>query len=133
MIVESRDSADESLWDWLRQEPALVGRVRHVAVPPRAGTLGTLGAVIVEGLITGAVSTFGGVLGRSLSVWLGQRRFRGVGPTTVTITVPGGRNVVVCSEGTTEVEHLVRLALDGGGKPRAAPTAASWAGTGAAM
>jgi hypothetical protein len=125
VAVDGDSAAGESLWDWLRQEPSLRGRVRHVSLPPQPGTMGSVSELVVEGVVTGTISTFAGLLGQSLSVWLSQRLSRGAAHTAVEITTADGRSVTVTTERVAEVEQLVRLALEGSTAPSATPSASA--------
>ncbi|KUN25113.1 hypothetical protein AQJ23_17255 [Streptomyces antibioticus] len=124
--VHGDAAAEESLLDWLRQEPGLRGRVRHDTPPPQAGTMGSLGELVVESLVTGTIGTLMGLMAQSLSLWLGQRRSQGNAHTTVTVTTGDGRSVTVTSAQAGEAEQLLRLALEGRSAPDGPPpTAAS--------
>ncbi|MEU9489176.1 hypothetical protein AB0D83_36995 [Streptomyces decoyicus] len=111
ITVTGDDTAGESLWEWLRHEPALRGRVGHVNPPPRPGTMGALSELIVEGVVTGTISTLAGLLGQSLSLWLSQRLVSGDNNTAVEITTAEGRSVKVTTQGAAEAAELVRVAL----------------------
>ena len=60
----------EALFDWLRHEDALRGRVRLRPTAVAPGAMGTLDDVLTVALGAGGV---GVVLARSLSEWLRQR------------------------------------------------------------
>ncbi|MEU0047284.1 effector-associated constant component EACC1 [Streptomyces werraensis] len=111
IAVTGNDTAGESLLEWLRQEPGLRGRVRHIALPPQPGTMGSLSELVVEGVVTGTIGTLAGLLGQSLSVWLSQRLVSGDHHTAVEITTAEGRSVRVTAQGAAEAEQLIRLAL----------------------
>lgn len=125
IAVDGDDAAEESLWDWLRQEPGLRGRVHHMSRSPQAGAMGSLRELVVEGVVTGTIGTLAGLLGQSLSLWLGQRHSRGNAQTTVTVTTGDGRSVTVTSGQAAEAEQLLRLALDGPSVSDAGPPTAT--------
>jgi hypothetical protein len=100
--VQGDAAAEESLRDWLRQEPALRGRVRHDTPPPQVGTMGSLGELVIESMVTGTIGTLTGLMAQSLSLWLGQRRALGNANTTVTVTTGDGRSVTVTSTQAAE-------------------------------
>ncbi|MEU7583495.1 hypothetical protein AB0B50_38630 [Streptomyces sp. NPDC041068] len=125
MVVHGDAVAEESLWDWLRQEPALRGRVRQDTPPPQAGTMGSLGELVVESAVTGAIGALTGLLAQSISLWLGQRHAQGNAHTTVTVTTADGRSVTVTSTQAADAERLLRLALEGRSAPDGPPPAAA--------
>jgi len=51
--IEGDVAAETSLWDWLRREPGLRGRVRHRPVSAHPGSMGSLSELVVEGVVTG--------------------------------------------------------------------------------
>lgn len=124
IVVRGDTAAGESLLEWLRQEPALRGRVRHDAPSPQAGTMGSLGELVVESLVTGTIGALTGLMAQSLSLWLGQRRAQGNAHTTVTVTTGDGRSVTVTSAQAGEAEQLLRMAL-GRSAPDGPPSAAA--------
>ncbi|HEY8983179.1 MAG TPA: hypothetical protein VIU15_26820 [Streptomyces sp.] len=64
-------AAAASLWEWLRGERQLAGRVRLVPQAPREGDLGGAFDVLTVALGSGGA---GVVLARSLVAWLQTRR-----------------------------------------------------------
>jgi hypothetical protein len=130
IAVRGDAAAEESLLDWLRQEPALRGRVRHDTPPARVGTMGSLGELVVESAVTGTIGTLAGLLGQSLSLWLNQRRAQGNSPTTVSLTTGDGRSVTVTSAHAAEAERLLRLALQERPAPEGVPPGAAGDGQG---
>lgn len=125
IVVHGDAAAEESLLDWLRQERALRGRVRQDTPSPQAGTMGSLGELVVENVVTGTIGALTGLMAQSLSLWLGQRRARGSAHTTVTVTIGDGRSVTVTSAQAAEAEQLLRLTLEGWSAPDGPPPAAA--------
>ena len=113
IVVHGDAAAEDSLLDWLRQEPALRGRVRYDTSSPQVGTMGSLGELVVESVVTGTIGALASLIGQSLSLWLGQRHAQGNAHTTVTVTTGDGRSVTVTSTQAAEAEQLLRLALEG--------------------
>ncbi|MGW1365068.1 effector-associated constant component EACC1 [Streptomyces chartreusis] len=111
IILDGDDTAGESLWDWLRQESGLRGRVRHAYQPPQRGAMGSVTELVIEGLISGTTGALAGLLGQSLSAWLAQRLARGDTRTTITLTTTAGTSVSLTAERSADVESLVRSAL----------------------
>ncbi|GAA2158412.1 hypothetical protein GCM10009760_61370 [Kitasatospora kazusensis] len=77
-----------ALWQWLRGERQLAGRIRAVTPPPGEGELG--GAVELLSVALGSGGT-AAVLAGSLSTWLQSRR-SGV---KITVTGPDGTTTTV--------------------------------------
>ncbi len=97
-----------ALWEWLRGEEQLRGRVRAVASPPGEGELG--GAIEVLQVALGTTGA-AGVLARSLTVWLRTRR------SDLKVTVARGGDtttVEVSNLAPGQVEEVMRRALAGG-------------------
>ncbi|MEU6354926.1 hypothetical protein ABZ896_37375 [Streptomyces sp. NPDC047072] len=110
IVVEGSSAAFESLWDWLRQEPGLRGRIRHLAPAAGPGTMGSLSQLAVESLVTGTISAVIGVLSQSLATWLQQRRSRGDAPVSVVVMVSGGQTLRFDVQSPAEIERLLRAA-----------------------
>jgi hypothetical protein len=92
--VSSGDEAAvlADLWEWLRYERALAGRVRAVRRPPSDGELGgALGLLVVAFGSGGA----GAALAKSLAAWLQTRR------PSVAVTVTTADGTV-----TVNAQHL---------------------------
>ncbi|MPY64971.1 effector-associated constant component EACC1 [Streptomyces spongiae] len=118
--VEGDVAAETSLWDWLRREPGLRGRVRQRPVSAHPGSMGSLSELVVEGVVTGTIGTVAGLLGQALSTWMGQRAARRDAPTTITVTAPNGHSVALVSSPTADaaqVTELVRGVLEATREP----------------
>ncbi|MER7350375.1 hypothetical protein ABT390_33765 [Streptomyces aurantiacus] len=129
ITVAGDDTAGESLLDWLRQEPGLRGRIRHMSQPAQPGAMGSISELVVEGVVTGTIGSLAGLLGQSLSVWLNQRLACGDRNTAVEITTADGRSIKVTAVESAEAERLVRLAL-AHGEPEAASSTSTGDGQG---
>lgn len=104
--VEGQDTETASLWDWLRHEPELRGRLRASGAPAQDEAMGVpIELVVVLATATVAVAS---ALARSLSTWLVQRR----SDLTVTVTGPDGRQVSVSSRRVPDPEKLLRMMLE---------------------
>jgi hypothetical protein len=122
IVVAGDDgTAADSLGEWLSGEHGLRGRVRRTAPAPRPGEMGSLGELVVEGAVTGAIGTVAGLLGQSLSVWLTERRARSAPAVTVTLTTADGRTAAVTAADPAEAERLVRELVGETGTDPAAP------------
>jgi hypothetical protein len=106
ITVDGNDTDAESLWDWLRHEPELRGRLHTGSVPAPDGAMGAPIELVVV-LATAAVPV-ASALARSLSTWLVQRR----SDLTVTVTGPDGRQVSVSSRRVADPEKLLRAVLE---------------------
>jgi len=122
IAVDGDQAAMQSLWDWLRQEPTLRGRVRYSTPAALPGRMGSVGELVVEGLVSGVISAVTGALGQALTLWLTQRRTTNRPPTTVTVTTTDGREVTITTAEAEESERLLRLALEGRPEPPAPAT-----------
>lgn len=111
IAVAGSDADTASLWDWLRQEPELRGRVQMGGAAAVEGTMGVPVELLVELTATGAAAA----LARTLTVWLRQRR------SDVTIKVRGkdGRTVSVDAHRVPDPEALLRSVLDATESPEA--------------
>jgi hypothetical protein len=96
-----------SLYQWLRGEDLLRGRIQLLDSPVRAGEMGAGPDAIVAAVGSGGALT---VLARAIPAWLGQRRRSDV---KVEVVIPGGRRVVVQAP-ARDAERLLRIALGGG-------------------
>lgn len=106
ITVEGQDTDAESLWDWLRHEPELRGRLRARSAPTEHEAMGApIELVVVLATTTTAVAS---ALARSLSTWLVQRR----SDLTVTVTGPDGHQVSVSSQRVADPEKLLRSVLE---------------------
>lgn len=106
IAVDGLDVDAESLWDWLRNEPELRGRLRTSAAPVPEQAMGaSIELVVVLATATPAVAS---VLARSLSTWLVQRR----SDLTIKITGPDGRQVTMSGRRVADPEKLMRTVLD---------------------
>jgi len=94
---------NDSLWDWLREEPDLRGRV-HQASQAVPGHMGAMTEIIVTAATSGTIAA----LARSLSIWIAQRR----SDVSVTITSSDGKTVSVDASRVTAADELIRTVLD---------------------
>lgn len=106
IAVDGHDTDTESLWDWLRHEPELRGRLRTRSVPTPDEAMGTPIELVV--ILATATVPVASALARSISTWLIQRR----SDLTVTVTGPDGRQVSVSSRRVVDPEKLLRAVLD---------------------
>lgn len=106
IAVEGHDRDRESLWDWLRHEPELRGRLRTRSAPTPEEAMGAPIELVV--ILATATVPVASVLARSLSTWLIQRR----SDLTVRVTGPDGRQVSVSSRRVADPEKLLRAVLD---------------------
>ncbi len=84
IAVDGRDADRESLWDWLRREPELRGRLQLNTAPTPDEAMGASTDLVVQ--VSASFAGAGAVwatLAKSLAVWLMQRR------SDITITVTG--------------------------------------------
>jgi Effector Associated Constant Component 1 len=106
ITVEGQDTDTASLWDWLRHEPELRGRLRASGTPVSEEAMGVpIELVVVLATATVPVTS---ALARSLSTWLVQRR----SDLTVTVTGPDGRQVSMSSRRVADPEKLLRMVLE---------------------
>jgi len=106
ITVEGRDVDAESLWDWLRREPELRGRLRARSAPAGHEAMGAPIELVV--VLATATTAMASALARSVSTWLVQRR----SDLTVTVTGLDGRQVSVSSQRVADPEKLLRTVLD---------------------
>ena len=109
IAVDGRDTDRESLWDWLRNEPELRGRLQLSAAPTPGGAMGAPTDLVVQvsAALAGASAVWA-ALAKSLSVWLVQRR----SDLTVTVTGPEGRKVSVSAKRVADPEQILRSVLE---------------------
>lgn len=106
ITVDGHDRDAESLWDWLRDEPELRGRLRTRSAPTPDETMGVpIELVVVLAAATPAVAA---ALARSVSIWLVQRR----SDLTIKVTGPDGRQISVSSRRVADPEQLLRAVLE---------------------
>ncbi|MFC6016636.1 hypothetical protein ACFP2T_10530 [Plantactinospora solaniradicis] len=107
--VDGRDADFEALWEWLRSEPDIRGRLRLGSLPTPEGTMGSSTEVVVQAAAAMAgAGALWAALSRSLAVWLTQRR----SDITVTVTGPDGRKVSLNAKRVTDPENLLREVLN---------------------
>ncbi|MFD8600427.1 hypothetical protein ACFV1L_36055 [Kitasatospora sp. NPDC059646] len=88
-VVDDRDGVLQSLFDWLRMEDGLRGRLRlEASRDAGAGEMGALLDVLTVALGSGGA---GAVLASSLSAWFSQRRAE----VKIVLTGRDGRSVEV--------------------------------------
>lgn len=109
IAVDGRDTDSESLWDWLRNEPELRGRLQLSTAPTPDGAMGAPTDLVIQvsAVLAGAGAVWA-ALARSLSVWLVQRR----SDLTITVTGPEGRKVSVSAKRVADPEQLLRSVLE---------------------
>jgi hypothetical protein len=117
ITVDGTGADVESLWDWLRHEPDLRGRVRAMAAPAPDGTMGAPLEFVVSALATGTMA----VLAKSLSVWLTQRH----SDVTVEVTGPDGRHTAISAKRVKDPERMLRMVLESPPDPPAGPPTAA--------
>jgi Effector Associated Constant Component 1 len=116
--VDGSATASVALWDWLRSDGELRGRISREPMPASPGAMGTVTSLVITLSSSGTAA----VLARAIQVWLTQRH-RDI---TLTLTGPGGRQVSIDAQRVQpgEVEQLLRTALgvpEGTSTPTAAP------------
>jgi len=109
-IDESSPAGLESLYDWLRGEAALAGKVRVTGHSPQEGELGALPEALVIAVGSGGTLS---VLAGALKAWISLPR-----RTNVRIQVHGadGQVVKIDAERINEerIDDLLKRALDFG-------------------
>ena len=109
IVVDGRDADRESLWDWLRNEPELRGRLQLSAAPTPGGAMGAPIEVVIQvGAVLAGASAVWAAVAKSLSVWLVQRR----SDLTITVTGPDGRKVSVSAKRVADPEQILRSVLE---------------------
>jgi hypothetical protein len=104
IAVDGRDTDVESLWDWLRHERELRGRLLVSRAAPSEAAMGAAAELVIEAAASGVMIA----LARSLSVWLIQRR----SDITVMVTGPDGRQVSVAARRVADPEQILRGVLE---------------------
>lgn len=105
--VEGTDEDVESLWDWLRREPELRGRVAWGSPPPAAGAMGSVTELVVAAAVGGAVQTAIGYLGQALAGWLTRSRAGRAQHAVLTVTTPDGHTVRLTAGNAGSVVRLL--------------------------
>jgi hypothetical protein len=123
LSVGGPPSASLALWDWLRSERELRGRVSLEMAPPSPGAMGVVSELVVTSLSTGTAA----VLAASIQVWLTQRQ----ADVMLSVTGPDGRQLTIEAHqvAAAETEQLLRnifglsegLAADSSGAVPTAP------------
>jgi Effector Associated Constant Component 1 len=108
IAVDGADTDVEALWDWLRHEPQLRGRLRtsSAAAPPDAMGGGTELVVEVASALAGAGAIWA-ALAKSLATWLKQRR----SDVSIEITLPNGLRVMVSADRVGDAEQVINAAF----------------------
>jgi hypothetical protein len=109
-VAEVRIAADEhdidALWDWLRHEPQLQGRISMGTSPAPDGAMGGLVELVV------ALVTSAGFLAGPLSRWLIERERQRRCDITIKVTGPDGRQVSVSARRMPDSEQVLRAVLE---------------------
>lgn len=109
IAVDGRDTDRESLWDWLRHEPELRGRLQLSTVPTHDEAMGATTDLVIEvSAVLAGASAVWATLAKSLSVWLVQRR----SDLTITVTGPDRRKVSVSAKRVVDAEQILRSVLE---------------------
>jgi hypothetical protein len=116
LSVGGSPNASLALWDWLRSERELRGRVSLELAPPSPGMMGVVSELVIT---LGSTST-AAVLASSIQVWLSQRQTG----LTLSVTGPDGRQASIDARqlGPAEAEQVLRATL---GVPEGGSLAAS--------
>jgi hypothetical protein len=101
-LASGQDRDLRSLYDWLRNEPELRGRVRLRSTAPVFEQMGSAVEIVVA--IAGPTIP---VLIRVLPVWLQQRR----SDVQITIAGPGGRKASISAKRVLNPESIIRQVL----------------------
>jgi hypothetical protein len=109
IAVDGSDTDVEALWGWLRDEPALRGRLTSGAAPAAPGTMGAQTEFVLQlaGTVAGAGALWA-ALAQSLSTWLSHRS----SDVAVTFATPDGRQVTVDAKRVRDVEAMVRSLVE---------------------
>jgi hypothetical protein len=102
------DGDADRLWDWLRDEPELRGRMRRVDVASPPEAMGSVTEIVVQVAAAAAgAAALWEALARSLVAW---RRYRG---SDVTIEIVGadGRRVSATARRIEDAEPMLREVL----------------------
>ena len=110
LVSEQREAGLESLSDWLRGEPELVGSVSLAEPEPRPGELGALGDALVVAVGSGGMLS---VLASSLNAWLSQPRKSDV---RIRVEREAG-DVVEISADRVDGKHVEKLLRQALGRP----------------
>ena len=105
IAVESSDiRTTAALFEWLRREDGLRGRVQIKRLAPQPGHMGDLANIITVAIGSGGVVS---ILLTSLSTWLSQRR----NEVSVEVTFPDGRSIKVSSRGRSDPDTVLKDVL----------------------
>jgi hypothetical protein len=119
LSVGGPPSAALALWDWLRSERELRGRVSLEMAPPSPGAMGVLSELVVTSMSARTAA----VLASSIQVWLTQRPDE----ITLSVTGPDGRQLTIEAQqvAAAEAEQLLRNIFGVPEAPSADPAAAA--------
>jgi hypothetical protein len=123
--VEGTDEDVESLWDWLRRESELRGRVARRIPPPDVGAMGSVTELVVGAVVGGVVQTAVGHLGQALAGWLTRSRPGRARDAVLIVTTPDGHTVRLTAGNAGSAVRLMEGDTDtppSGWAPDADPT-----------
>ena len=112
ITVDGRDGDLEALWEWLRDEPQLRGRLRLDAADAPPEAMGAANDIVVQvGAAMAGAGALSAAVARSVAVWLTNRKSSDI---TITVTGPRGRRVSVNAKRVADPEALLRGVLGEG-------------------
>lgn len=110
IAVDGADADVESLWEWLREEPQLRGRISANSPPSPDGTMGApIELIVALATSTGGTMT---VLARAMTRWLIERERQRRSDVVVKVRAPDGRQVSVSAQRAADSEALLRTILE---------------------
>ncbi|MFG1994084.1 hypothetical protein ACGFJ7_29345 [Actinoplanes sp. NPDC048988] len=95
----------DDLYEWLRGERELQGRIELLPRAPRAGEMGAVADVLVAALGSGGAAA---ALTQAIHTWIRYRR-----PTvTVTVETAAGEKVTLTSDDLNRAPEILVMALE---------------------
>ncbi|WP_248965451.1 effector-associated constant component EACC1 [Sphaerisporangium perillae] len=110
IAVDGTVADAESLWDWLRHEPELRGRVKVSSGPATEEAMGAPIELVV--VLASSASGVATVLARALSRWLIERERQRRADITIKVTGRDGRQVQISGRRVPDSEQLLRAVLE---------------------